>query len=311
MISWRYHLISIVAVFLALGLGVLAGTTVLNDNLVKSLKDRTGTLEGYLSDTRKRADELQSQLNTMNAFADQAMPYVVGSKLANQDVVVVTQDGVDGRAIAETRKALDMAGARVLTTLTVHPLLAAGTPGAQQDLAALLGMPQGSTPEELDATAAQTLAERLAKDPRTTLTGQTDPLGQLLSQGFVTASGPGLSDTTLEGIGGRGQMVVTIGGGGAVLSPPSSRFLVPFVDELVTLGVVTGAGESVASDDGFITLVREGSADAGGPLVTVDNVDMAVGSSAMVLGLQGVLFGGPGGDYGVKPGASRLLPPPA
>lgn len=310
MISWRYHLISIVAVFLALGLGVLAGTTVLNDNLVQNLRDRTTTLEGYLSDTRKSVDQLQSQVGTLSAFAEQAMPYIVGSKLANEDVVVVTEDGVDGRALAETRKALDLAGANVLTTLTVHPSLGAGTPSAQQYLADLLGMPRDATPEELQAAAAQTFAERLAKDPRTALAGQTDPLGELLSQGFLTASGPGLSDATLEEIGGRGQLVVVIGGGGAELSPPSSRFLVPFVDELVTLGVVTGAGESVASDDGFIALIRSGSAD-GGSLITVDNADMPVGSSALVIGLQSVLFGGPGGDYGVKAGASRLLPPPA
>jgi len=310
-ISWRYHLISIVAVFLALGLGVLAGTTVLNDNLVRNLKDRTTTLEGYLSDTRKSVDELRTQIGTANAFADQAMPYIVGSKLANEDVVVVTEDGVDGRALAETRKALDLAGARVLTTLTVHPLLAAGTSSAQQDLAALLGMPQDATPEELGAAAAQTLAERLAKDPRTAPVGQTDPLGELLSQGFVTASGPGLSDSTLQGIGGRGQVVVAIGGGGAALSPSSSAFLVPLVDDLVSLGVVTGAGESAASDDGFISDVRGASNDSGHPLVTVDNADMPIGSSAMVLGLQSVLFGGPGGDYGIKADASRLLPPPA
>jgi hypothetical protein len=310
-ISWRYHLISIVAVFLALGLGVLAGTTVLNDNLVRNLKGQTQQLRSDLSDLRKQVDDYRTQLATMNAFADQAMPYVVGSKLANEDVVVVTEDGVDGRALAETRKALDLAGAHVLTTLTVHPSLAAGTPGAQQDLATLLGLPQDATPEELEAAAAQTLAERLAKDPRAALVGQTDPLGELLSQGFVTASGPGLSDTTLQGIGGRGQMVVTIGGGGAALTPPSSALLVPFVGDLVTLGVVTGAGESVAADDGFISGVRGAPNDSGNPLVTVDNADMPIGSSAMVLGLQSVLFGGPGGDYGIKADASRLLPPPA
>ena len=37
MISFRYHLVTIVAVFLALGLGVLAGTTVLDQALVDRL----------------------------------------------------------------------------------------------------------------------------------------------------------------------------------------------------------------------------------------------------------------------------------
>ncbi len=52
MISWRYHLISIVAVFLAFGLGVLTGTTVLNDNLVRNLKSQTKNLTADLDELR-------------------------------------------------------------------------------------------------------------------------------------------------------------------------------------------------------------------------------------------------------------------
>jgi hypothetical protein len=45
------------------------------------------------------------------------------------------------------------------------------------------------------------------------------------------------------------------------------------------------------------------------PLVTVDNIDLPMGASAMVLGLQDALASGASGDYGVKDGATRLLPP--
>jgi hypothetical protein len=37
MIDFRYHLISIVAVFLALGIGILMGSYVLGEGLVKQL----------------------------------------------------------------------------------------------------------------------------------------------------------------------------------------------------------------------------------------------------------------------------------
>jgi hypothetical protein len=47
------------------------------------------------------------------------------------------------------------------------------------------------------------------------------------------------------------------------------------------------------------------------PLVTVDNIDLPIGASAMVLGLGEALIDDVGGDYGVKDGATRLLPPPA
>ena len=84
----------------------------------------------------------------------------------------------------------------------------------------------------------------------------------------------------------------------------------PFVIELISAGVVSGAGESLASDDGFVSDLRSSVDDSSvAPLVTVDNVDLPIGASAMVLGLQGALTDGTGGDYGVKDGTTRLLPP--
>jgi len=306
-ISWRYHLVSIVAVFLALGLGVLTGTTVLNDNLVRNLRAQTRTLRADLDDLRGSVVELQAQLDTMDAFAEQAMPFLVGGRLATRKVVVVTQEGVDGQAIAQLRRALDLAGAEVLTTLTVRPSMAATSPEDQRGLAALLGLSASTPSDQLATASAQALAGRLARDPAGDPQG-ADLLGALLSQGFLTASAPSISDSTLAQIGGRSQIVVAVGGGTQALAPESSVFMVPFVQASAALGVVTGAGESLASDGGFVPVVRSTEASSGGPLVTVDDVDVPVGSSAMVLGLREAVLRGAGGDYGVKAGASRLLP---
>ena len=80
--------------------------------------------------------------------------------------------------------------------------------------------------------------------------------------------------------------------------------------DLVAAGVVSGAGESLASDDLFVSELRSNVDDSSGaPLVTVDNVDLPIGASAMVLGLHDALANGTGGDYGVKDGVTRLLPP--
>lgn len=310
MISWRYHLVSIVAVFLALGLGVLTGTTVLNDNLVRNLRAQTKTLKADLDDLRGSVVDLQSELDTMNTFAEQAMPYLVGGRLATRQVIVITQDGVDGRALAQARRAIDLAGAEVLTTLTVRPSMAAATPENQRGLATVLGMATSTPSDQLATAAAQTLAQRLARDPAANTPG-TDVLGELLSQGFLTTSAPAISDSTLAQIGGRSQIVVAVGGGTGDLSPTSSAFMAPLVLATAGLGVVTGAGESLASDGGFVSVVRSTGDPSGAPLVTVDDVDLPVGSSAMVLGLREAILRGTGGDYGVKAGASRLLPPTA
>jgi Copper transport outer membrane protein, MctB len=191
--------------------------------------------------------------------------------------------------------------------------MAADTPASRSDLATLLGLSQTTPREVLTTEAARTLADRLSKDPAGDLSGGTDELGELLSQGFLTSSAPSISDTTLNDVGGRGQMVVTIAGGIAgEPSPTSELFMEPFVTELVGSGVVSGAGESLASDDGFVLELRATLDDSSvAPLVTVDNVDLPIGASAMVLGLGEALIDDAGGDYGVKDGATRLLPPPA
>ena len=104
-------------------------------------------------------------------------------------------------------------------------------------------------------------------------------------------------------------MVVVVGGSSGELSPTSTDFMVPLVERLAELDVVTGAGESLEAGDGFVSAIRSAVDASAGPLVTVDNVDRPVGASAMALGLRSAIVQGTGGDYGVKPGATRLLPP--
>lgn len=310
MIPWRYHLVSIMAIFLALGLGVVVGTTVINPGLVKNLNNQTDGLKQDVRDLQKEKVDLESQLDTLSTFGEQAMPYLVGDALLGQRVVIVTEEGVDSRAIAETRRALDLSGAEILTTLTVRPTMSGDNAATQRDLAALLGLSASTSSDLLASEAASSLAQRLATDVGGDLSGRPDPLGEMLSQGFLTSSAPDISDSTLKDIGGRGQMVVTVGGGTIdQLAPPSALFMEPFVTELVSAGVLSGVGESVASDDGFVSDLRSSVNDSSlAPLVTVDNVDLPIGASAMVLGLQGALTNGTGGDYGVKDGLTRLLP---
>jgi hypothetical protein len=310
-IPWRYHLVSIMAIFLALGLGVVVGTTVINPGLVKNLNNQTDQLTQHVRDLQKNVLDQQSELDTMSTFGEQAMPYLVGDSLLGRQVVIVTEEGVDARAIAETRRALDLSGAEILTTLTVRPTMSGETPTAQHELATLLGLSSTTSSDLLASEAARSLAQRLATDPGGDLSGRPDPLGEMLSQGFLISSAPDISDSTLKDIGGRGQMVVAVGGGTVdPLSPSSALFMEPFVIELLSAGVVSGAGESLASDEGFVSELRSNVDDSSvAPLVTVDNVDLPVGASAMVLGLDEALSGGTGGDYGVKDGTTRLLPP--
>ncbi|HEY7668813.1 MAG TPA: copper transporter [Actinomycetota bacterium] len=310
MISWRYHLVSIVAVFLALGLGVLAGTTVLDQGLVNTLRSQTTELRKDLDDLRQTVTEQRRDLATLTAFGEQALPYLVSDRLFGRPVVIVTQDGVEDATLAEARRALDLSGANILTTLTVRAEMVADDPSTRAELAGIVGMPETSAPDELAAAAAGELAQRLATAPGAA-GADDDLLGDLLSAGFVTAGQPAISDASLAQIGGPGQIVVVIGGGPADVAPPPASFLVPLTTSLVTLGMTTAAAEGLAAEAGFVPAVREEVDADTQPLATVDDADLPIGGAALVLGIQEVVLSGTGGDYGVGDGASRLLPSPA
>lgn len=310
MISWRYHLVSIVAVFLALGLGVLAGTTVLDQGLVNTLRSQTTELRKDLDDLRQTVTEQRRDLATLTAFGEQALPYLVSDRLFGRPVVIVTQDGVEDATLAEARRALDLSGANILTTLTVRAEMVADDPSTRAELAGIVGMPETSAPDELAAAAASALAQRLATAPGAA-GADDDLLGDLLSAGFVTAGQPAISDASLAQIGGPGQIVVVIGGGPADVAPPPTSFLVPLTTSLVTLGMTTAAAEGLAAEAGFVPAVREEVDADTQPLATVDDADLPIGGAALVLGIQEVVLSGTGGDYGVGDGASRLLPSPA
>jgi hypothetical protein len=310
MISLRYHLISIVAVFLALGLGVLAGTTVLDQGLVNTLRGQTAELRRDLDDLRQTVTDQRQEIATLAAFGEQALPFLVSDRLFGRPVVIVTQDGVEDATLTEARRALDLSGATILTTLTARPEMAAGDPSSRAGLAEIVGLPATTAPEELSSAAGTQLAGRLATAPAPE-GAQDDLLGELLRAGFITAGQPALSDATLAQIGGQGQIVVVIGGGAADVAPAPSAFLVPLTTSLVDLGMTTASAEGLASEVGYVAAVRADVDVDTEPIATVDDADVPIGGAALVLGIQEVVLTGTGGNYGTGEGASRLLPNPA
>ncbi len=305
MISWRYHLVSIVAVFLALGLGILVGTTVLNDSLVNSLRTRTETLQAQTSDLRDQLDAAVQRSAGMDRFAADVQPFLIAGRLLGQPLVVVTVDGADGGALDETAAVLDRSGARLITTITLQPAIVPDGGANGQDLARLLGLPADTSPEDLMSAAADALAERLAQSPLRAGTGD-DLLGQLLSGGFVVA--PGLSDADLASVGGPGQVIVVIGGASAASKPATEGLLTPLVADLVDRQMTTVAAEASDRTSTFVSSLTDTAGSAA--LVTVDGLDQAIGGSALVLGIARSLETGEGGAFGVGDQSSQTLPDP-
>lgn len=306
MISLRYHVVTIVAVFLALAIGLLAGSAFVEPGLVEQLREQTDDLRGEIRDQEAQLDEARRELEALDGFVEAVSPRLTEDRLTGTPIVIVTQAGVEDAVLAEAQTALADAGADIVTIVSATDQLASEDPGTQEELAIMLGEPTAPA-EELPTLTAQALAERLSA-PRSPV-AELDLLASLLSAGFLAPVGGGPSEATLEEIGASGQVIVVLSGGRGEGEPvlPPEAFAVPLVESLAALDVPVAAGESLVNDYEYVSLVRANGTDG---TVTVDYLDRTIGGTALVLGVEDLLETGTGGAYGVKDGAEPLPPVP-
>ncbi|MDI6906058.1 MAG: copper transporter, partial [Thermoanaerobacterales bacterium] len=87
-INLRYHIVSLVAVFLALGIGILIGSAVLgNDTIAKSQQQVADRLEKHLNELRHENEVVRQQLAALQAenavqrqFSKDALPFLVAGR---------------------------------------------------------------------------------------------------------------------------------------------------------------------------------------------------------------------------------------
>jgi hypothetical protein len=295
MVSFRFHLVSLVAVFLALGLGVVAGTTVINRGIVRQLEQQTGEFT-------QRARQAEAQVSALTEFGEEVMGYVVEDRLTGAEVVIVTQEGTDEGAIASARRALEQAGADMLGLLTVSDRMALVDESSRADLAGIVGRLATDDSEVLTAEAAGGMASELAFGA-----DAADILPALIREEFILVGGREVGDSVLRSLDGDEAVVVVAGGRDDPVIDPG-RFLVPLVEGLVADGARVAAAEGLDTRYPFVTLLRSDGA-VNGDITTQDNVDQVPGEVGLVLGVDDALRGTTG-HYGVKDGASSLLPPP-
>ncbi|MEX0756242.1 MAG: copper transporter [Actinomycetota bacterium] len=310
MISFRYHLVTIVAVFLALGLGVLAGTTVLDEGLVNRLERQTQVLADGNATLRERIDAQADELAATESFAEQAFVALAPAKLADHDAVVLTHDLVDATAVDRASEALEVGGASVEAVFTLQSRMSLRDDDARAEMATLLGEPANTDAAALRAKALERLAERLAFGPGRPQANrvQEDILTRLLSAGFVTVDGPGAGETLAQ-VGGP-ETIATVVGGGPEEAAAASEVLVPLVGDLRLERMQTAAGQPAGSEVPFVAEVREPGTVASTELVTVDGIDRPIGQLALVLGMQRLgSVVAEGGSYGPGPDASEVIPP--
>jgi hypothetical protein len=295
MISWRYHVVSIVAVVLAFGLGILAGTSVIGEGFAITLQKNYDEAIG-------QRDDALARVALYERFAEALQPTLRADALIGEEAVVVTSEGVE-RPARQAAEALTASGVEVLATLQLTRRLA--EPELEDNAAALQGILglSASGPDVLSTGVAEALAERLAVG---SIAAQDDVLGALLAGGFVTADRD-LEAAALLGIGGAGQLVVIAAGGPRpTRSPAPEAILVPFTERLVRLDAPTVAVGPTEDGYGFVAAVRDANGISDCSMVTVDDIDLVgIGGITLAMAIDRLRDDAdptvrPGGDYGIR-----------
>jgi hypothetical protein len=300
-ISFRYHIVSIIAVFLALAVGIVVGTTALNGPVTTDLRKQVNSLKDDRSSLSTQVKTLQNQVDNAGQFASTFGSQLVAGTLKDKPVLIIALPGTptgmqDGIAAQVTA-----AGAQITGRLQLAHDYIDQSGASNINSLATSSQPIGShLPETSDAR--QLGAALLAF----VLLGKGEPtdLKTILS-GFsalhmITSDPQGLEPA---------KTVVVIGSGTLAKGSYSGPAELDLVTALQAGGgqtVVAGDSGS-ATGDGIVALIRSGSAKAS--ISTVDNANSSFGQVSTVLALAEA-DNSRVGHYGTAAGADALFPSP-
>jgi hypothetical protein len=278
--SARYHAVSLIAIFLALAIGILIGAALGGDTLTDTRKNLENSLTGNLQDARDRADELSGELGRANEFADRVYPVLVRDQLDGKRIGLVALGDLPGDVSDSVEEALGPTGAR---------LVGVGVVREPVDLAALAG--------DLSKTRFADL--RHNPDSQTALgtgVGRQIAIGGTLldrvrSHLFSRASG---NFGALDGVIVVHEPPQDMG---PVQRAGAARLESALLGGIEVTRTPAVGVESSTDETSSISFFR------GSDVSSVDDVDLTAGRLATVFALLGAE-----GSFGVKGSADRLLP---
>lgn len=331
MISFRFHVVSITAVFLAIAIGVVVGSTFVDRAIVDNLQDRIDTVSGNLDERRAEIADLEGELDRLADHADATAPFAVAGRLPEETVLVLGMRGVDEEPLRELAALAAQAGATTPGIVWIEPRWALDDDAAVEELAALANI-ASTDPQRVRAAAWDALLDELQApepiaepptdpaDPTATTQppAPTEPLEPprvlvgLIEAGFLSFD-PVVEAATAADFAATSPGTVLVTGREAddALAEVASVVVDALVDAPlrtvvaeVYVEAADDAADAPARGEAALAAVPE---DAGTAVSIVDHLDLRSGQVAAVLALAD-LRRDVVGHYGLGDGASGSVP---
>lgn len=312
MVDFRYHLVSIIAVFLALALGIVIGTTALNGALLDTLKGSIGSLTAQKRDLQGTVTGLREQTTTDQQLADRIGPAAVAGQLQGRRVVLVTAPNASSSSAQSLVPLLTAAGATVTGTVQlradlIDPARASIVDAVVSEVA----------PTRVDASGGETV-QRAAAELAAALTYSSSTTDISEAEAAAVLTGfrrSNLIDTegALADGANRADLTVLVAGDPLTSSDPSvpdarARALLSFAEAFDAAGdgAVVAGPISATADGGVLKALRSDSG-LSQRVSSVDGADQPQGRLVVVYALREQADGGTG-RYGTGPGAQAAVP---
>ena len=308
MIDFRYHLVSLISVFLALAVGVVLGAGPLQNSLGTALNDQVTALRENRNATQAKLEQTETAVNERDSYITQAATSLLPGTLASKNVAMVLLPDAKAEDADAIAAQLKNAGAtvtgRVSLTITWVDL------SRENYRSTFSGQVQGHLGSTNSKDANGILGEALAK----ALTANDDSSRVLMDMLSVTVDKSGTPFISVDSTPtAAAEMIVVVGprpqassGKGATVEASPGEDPKAWAKALEgTAGraptVVVGSADG---DGGVVGIIRSEKAK----VTTIDSVGQIAASVSTPLALASTRAGTTG-HYGFDKGAEAVMPP--
>jgi hypothetical protein len=303
LINFRYHIVSLMAVFIALSVGIAVGVS-LSPSVDQGLLQQAAQDRKQVADLRAELDRRKALDNYRNAYDEQVGEAVTAGVLNGQRVAMVAMPDAPASVVRSISDAVVVAGGTVVRDVKVNA--EAFDSAKAEDVTDALGDYFGPLGLNDTMSAATRLGVAVGRSIGSKDVEDRDALAiavgeSLERRGLVTIS---------KELAAQAQLIIV------VAAPASDP---PFTSEELTahvqfdVGLTTRAGVVLAGPnseeiEGTDVLAARSDPTAVDSLSTVDVADLSSGVTTVVLAGKERLLGRPSQHYGALAKADAPLP---
>ena len=306
MIDFRYHIVSLISVFLALAVGIALGAGPLEATIGNTLTEQVAQLRAEKDALREEVAEIGATSEERAAYIDAASEELLAGVLP-RDVAVVTLPGADDDVVAAVLRRIGQAGGTVTARVAVTDLWV--DPDQLAFRNSLVGSLTGylDPAPEADAATEVVLGVALARGLTATAPESpeelSDDAGLLLD---VLTSGELVSVAVAPSRPADAFVVVGSAAGSVTEADEALASLVRMVDAFAAESQGAVVGGDATTTAGLVSAVR--ASEVADRVATVDTVDDIAGQVSVPRALAAAIAGKVG-HYGASGSASGSLPP--